>query len=57
MPKCDSRCLPPGFNVVEGSRVLTDMDNFIILTGLGSLAWIGECKSGNFFLALFKCLS
>ena len=57
MPKRNSRCMLPGFNIAEGSRVLTDMDDFIIFSGLGPLAGTGECNGGNFFFTLFKGLS
>lgn len=56
MPKRDSRCLLPGFNIAEGSRVLTDMDDFIIFAGLGSLARTRERNGGDFFLTRFNGL-
>ena len=56
MPKRDSRCLLPGFNIAEGSRMLTDMDDFIIFPRLGSLARTGERNGRDFFLVLFKRL-
>jgi len=55
MPKRDSWCLLPGFNIFEGSRVLTNMDDFIILARLGPLAWTRECNGGDFYFTLFKC--
>lgn len=57
MPKRDIWCLLPVLNIFESSRVLTDMNDFIILAELGSWARRWKRNGWDFLLTLLKGLS